>query len=195
MSNYRSLISPTVQAASLAGLSNLLAQGIKAYSTNHSIDDDSKPASGPALDYTSLLQFIVFSLLTTPPNVIWQEFLEDKFPTFVGDRLNMQDVRSLHKGNTAAKFALDQTIGATVNGLLFIMGIGGMKGKSLSTIWAECEKVRDLVVPSLPPDSSQFSFHLGLPSRPVFEHGIGGSRELERAMTEIERRHQLIFIS
>ena len=122
------VVNSTIQAASLAGLSNLLAQMIQAYRSD-------KPFS---LDYVTLLQFVAFSLIATPPNVLWQEYLEEKFPGNVADE---KGVKGLHKTNTAVKFILDQTVGAIVNGYLFIAGIGVLKGKDTSTIWADCQRV------------------------------------------------------
>lgn len=122
------VVNSTMQAASLAGLSNLLAQVIQSYQNN-------KPFS---LDYVTLLQFVVFSLIATPPNVLWQEYLEEKFPA---DLVDEKGVKRLHKTNTAVKFTLDQTVGAIVNSYLFIAGIGALKGKDSFTIWADCQRV------------------------------------------------------
>jgi protein Mpv17 len=124
------MINSTVQAASLAGLSNLLAQVIQVYRAD-------KPLS---LDYVTLLQFVIFSLLATPPNILWLEYLEEKFPADVVDG---KGNKKLHKGNTAVKFVLDQTLGAIVNGYLFVAGIGALKGKDSSTIWADVQRVSD----------------------------------------------------
>jgi len=122
------MINSTIQAASLAGLSNLVAQIIQAYRTD-------KPLS---FDYVTLLQFVVFSLLATPPNIVWQEYLEEKFPA---DQVGEKGNKRLHKGNTAVKFVLDQTLGAAINSYLFVAGIGALKGKDSSTIWADCQQV------------------------------------------------------
>ena len=126
------VVNSTIQAASLAGLSNLLAQLIQTYRTD-------QPDS-LSLDYVTLLRFVVFSLLATPPNILWQQYLEDKFPAnFVDEK----GKKKLHKGNTAMKFMLDQTLGAILNSYLFIAGIGALKGKDKSTIWADCQRVSE----------------------------------------------------
>ena len=122
------VINSTLQAASLAGLSNVLAQIIQAYRTD-------KPLS---LDYATFLQFVVFSLLATPPNILWQEYLEERFPANVGDG---KGNKKLHKANTAVKFVLDQTLGAVLNSYLFIAGIGVLKGKDTTSILADCQRV------------------------------------------------------
>lgn len=122
------MINLTMQAASLAGLSNLLAQIIQAYRSHNPL----------LLDYVTLLQFVIYSLLSTPPNILWQEYLEEKFPADVVDE---KGNKKLHKGNTAVKFVLDQTLGAIINSYLFIAGIGALKGKATSTILADCQRV------------------------------------------------------
>jgi hypothetical protein len=122
------VINSTLQSASLAGLSNVLAQIIQAYRTD-------KPFS---LDYTTLLQFVIFSLLATPPNILWQQYLEERFPANVVDEKGNQ---KLHTGNTAVKVILDQTLGAVLNSYLFIAGIGALKGKDTSALWADCRRV------------------------------------------------------
>lgn len=122
------MINSTIQAAALAGLSNILAQAIQAYRTDQPI----------SLDYGTLLQFVVFSLVATPPNVLWQEYLEEKFPA---DQIDEKGTKTLHKRNTAVKFVLDQTIGAIVNSFLFIAGMGALKGKDSLTIWDDCQRV------------------------------------------------------
>jgi len=35
-----------------------------------------------SLDPTPIFQFIIFALLNTPPNFLWQAFLEDTFPAY-----------------------------------------------------------------------------------------------------------------
>jgi protein Mpv17 len=123
------VITSTIQAASLAGLSNLVAQIIQAYRTHQPV----------SFDYATFIQFVVFSLLATPPNILWQEYLEEKFPA---DVIDEKGNKKFHKGNTAVKIILDQTLGAIVNGYLFIAGIGALKGKDASTIWTDCQQVR-----------------------------------------------------
>lgn len=126
------MVNSTLQSASLAGLSNLLAQLIQAYRT---------PKSGTlSLDYVTLLRFVIFSLLATPPNIIWQQYLEEKFPASFVDQ---QGKKKLDKGNTAVKVVLDQTLGAIFNSYLFIVGIGVLKGKDRPTIWADCQSVSE----------------------------------------------------
>lgn len=135
------VVQSTIQAASLAGLSNLLAQIIQAYRTDKSL----------SLDYVTLLRFVVYSLLATPPNLYWQSYLEKRYPA---NHVDKEGNKKLQKGNTAIKFVLDQTLGAIVNGYLFIAGIGALKGKDISAIWADCQRVSN----SCPCDSTAFLF-------------------------------------
>ena len=90
------------------------------------------------LDVFPLLHFVLFALLNTPPNFLWQQFLEDKFPAY---SLADDGAKRLNKPNTAKKFALDQTVGAAINTLLFIAVIGAFRGKDGATLLADCQKV------------------------------------------------------
>lgn len=82
----------------------------------------------------------MYTVLTTPPNYRWQEFLEQTFPTTTEPKedKSLKDKSSsspsqdavtggkLNIANTAAKFFLDQGLGAPVNTLLFICLMGQM---------------------------------------------------------------------
>jgi hypothetical protein len=85
------------------------------------------------------LRFIVYTVLTTPPNYRWQEFLEQTFPTTTEpkEEKSLKDKPAhddavtgtggkLNIANTAAKFILDQALGAPINTLLFICLMGQM---------------------------------------------------------------------
>ena len=126
------IVTTTLQAATLGGISNCLAQTLEAYRHDQPLGH---------ISYTPLLQFIIYQLLATPPNVLWQGFLEDRFPAYFVD---LNGDKRLRKGNTAVKFSLDQTLGAVVNSLLFIAGIGTLKGKDRVTVLRDCQTVRAL---------------------------------------------------
>lgn len=83
----------------------------------------------------------MYTVLTTPPNYRWQEFLEQTFPTTTEPKEEGKSLRDkpssspsqdavtggkLNITNTAAKFFLDQGLGAPVNTLLFICLMGQM---------------------------------------------------------------------
>ena len=88
-------------------------------------------------DFAPVFHFTLFTVLNTPPNFLWQQFLEDTFP---GQLVSKEGKTALNKQNTAIKFALDQSLGAVVNTLLFIAGIGAIKGKDSATIMNDCQR-------------------------------------------------------
>lgn len=99
-----------------------------------------------------LARFATFSILSSPPNVVWQVYLERRFPGYTSpspppsssspEKLPQQEPQkqrpqSLNKRNTAIKFALDQTLGALFNTVLFLAGMPLLRGeRDLSLIWA-----------------------------------------------------------
>ncbi|KAG9384210.1 hypothetical protein PtrSN002B_005051 [Pyrenophora tritici-repentis] len=138
-----SMISQTLQGAVLSITSNVLAQAITSY-------QDSTPF---ALNYNQVLQFALFSILSNPPNIIWQGFLEDQFPTNVASAASASEKptsskpptkTSLSKTNVLIKFILDQTIGAVMNTLMFLayMGYVNAQGKpgvdAMQVVKADC---------------------------------------------------------
>ncbi|KKY21961.1 putative integral membrane mpv17 pmp22 [Phaeomoniella chlamydospora] len=52
----------------------------------------------------------------------------------------MHDDKKFSVANTAKKFAYDQTLGALLNTIAFIVGMGLLKGKTTSTIVADVQK-------------------------------------------------------
>ena len=86
------------------------------------------------------LQFVLFTCISCPPNILWQDFLEDKFPGYTYDVSS--GTKSLDKANTARKFLFDQTLGAFINTLAFVGAMAAFKGKSLHGIQRELERVR-----------------------------------------------------
>ncbi|KAI5867761.1 hypothetical protein GGS23DRAFT_549837 [Durotheca rogersii] len=117
------IVSATVQSAALAATSNLLAQGLTAYRNEAPL----------IIDWTPVFQFVLYALVNVPPNFLWQDFLESTFPSAPAPSPgpDTQDAKArpreaagaappkLHLGNTAAKLALDQTVGAAANTVLF----------------------------------------------------------------------------
>ncbi|KAL6892265.1 hypothetical protein GGI43DRAFT_386762 [Trichoderma evansii] len=145
--------SATVQATVLNALSGVFAQGILAYRkgvsgismTSLLIDIANSSVfvyqAVDEIDFSSILRFIVYTVLTTPPNYRWQEFLEQTFPTTTEPKEENKSLKDkptpspsqdavtggkLNIANTAAKFFLDQGLGAPVNTLLFICLMGQM---------------------------------------------------------------------
>ncbi|EGR52076.1 uncharacterized protein TRIREDRAFT_55062 [Trichoderma reesei QM6a] len=129
----------TVQATVLNALSGVFAQAILAY----------RRGTTDGIDLSSILRFIVYTVLTTPPNYRWQEFLERMFPTTtepkhhksLDDDSNQPSSNAvtgpggkLNIANTAAKFILDQALGAPINTLLFICLMGQLSSQSYNHI-------------------------------------------------------------
>ncbi|TVY13119.1 hypothetical protein LARI1_G008966 [Lachnellula arida] len=136
------LVNATIQACILGAISNLTAQLIAAY----------KADAPYTIDFAPIIQFVIFSALNTPPNFLWQSFLESTFPSHYLvpstaaisaastnnekelDREEKTDSLlepKLSLQNTAIKFTLDQTIGATINTLVFSLFVAGFKGATV----------------------------------------------------------------
>ncbi|KAI9739206.1 MAG: hypothetical protein M1834_007419 [Cirrosporium novae-zelandiae] len=125
------VITAALQAGSLSATSNVLAQALAAF--RHE-----KPFQ---LNPIPVFQFALFNFLNTPPNYAWQQFLENTYPGYTdqGKPHDDKDIekasaKTLNVKNTFTKFFLDQTLGATVNTILFSLAIGIMKGLSVSEI-------------------------------------------------------------
>jgi protein Mpv17 len=133
-----SITAQTTQAAFLSATSNLIAQGLSAY-------QEHRPFS---LDLAALVKYIAFGILNTPPNAIWQQFLEKKFPSALAepepkksDEKSPPPVNGTR--NIAIKFALDQTVGAVMNILLFIVATNAMNGASTNEIATAVKRVSE----------------------------------------------------
>lgn len=109
------------------------------------------------MDWKSLIQFTLFSAFSTPPNFIWQSFLESMFPAQTlspsataikaavkNDEKELdREIKehkivetSLNKTNTVVKLFLDMTFGAYLNTVLFITGMAFLRGASAPEIGA-----------------------------------------------------------
>ncbi|KAF9738318.1 hypothetical protein PMIN06_006805 [Paraphaeosphaeria minitans] len=112
------MVSQTVQGAVLSVTSNILAQALTSY----------KEDTPFTISLPPILKFAIFSIISNPPNILWQTFLEDTFPSTVpaeapGKQIKEKAVQATRtsKRNLLAKFTLDQTIGAVVNTLMFLV--------------------------------------------------------------------------
>ncbi|KAJ4356043.1 uncharacterized protein N0V89_004070 [Didymosphaeria variabile] len=80
-----------------------------------------------AISFSPILKFALFSIISNPPNILWQTFLEDVFPSKVPVEPSEKQLKDkpvqtrTSKRNLLAKFILDQTIGAVVNTLMFLV--------------------------------------------------------------------------
>ncbi|KAK3987425.1 hypothetical protein QBC44DRAFT_331453 [Cladorrhinum sp. PSN332] len=132
------IVIATIQAAVITAISNLIAQAISAQQEN-------KPLT---INLIPTFQFILFAIVSTPPNFLWQEFLESTFPGYhpsptseavtsasANNEAELDDEAEkgrlvepkLNKANTAIKTVLDQTVGAAVNTLMFSLFMGGIR--------------------------------------------------------------------
>ncbi|KAL7923399.1 hypothetical protein ACQKWADRAFT_289545 [Trichoderma austrokoningii] len=105
------IVQATLQSSLLAAVSNILAQAITAYKNNEAV----------TVDWVPVFQFVLFAVVSTPPNFLWQDFLESTFPAHPSPASKEKDKQApkLSLTNTIVKFALDQTVGAALNTLLF----------------------------------------------------------------------------
>ncbi|KAK3330575.1 hypothetical protein B0H66DRAFT_544295 [Apodospora peruviana] len=132
------IIIATIQSSIISGISNVLAQFIAAQREQKSF----------IIDWVPVVQFIMFSIVTTPPNFMWQELLEASFPSYhieptkeaiasaaAGNEKELDREAKegrlvepkLNKRNTVIKAVLDQTVGAALNTLLFSMFMHGVR--------------------------------------------------------------------
>ncbi|OAA72146.1 Hrf1 [Cordyceps fumosorosea ARSEF 2679] len=111
------IVEATIQSAGLGVLSSILAQCITAY----------RQAASLSIDWIPVFQYLLFIIVSTPPNFLWQEFIEATFPSHPEPAATPAQKKSgqpaeqppLSTRNTAIKFLLDQTVGAAVNTLLY----------------------------------------------------------------------------
>lgn len=116
------IVTATLQSSLLAAISNLLAQALTAYRTDDKL----------VIDWIPVFQFVLYAMLSTPPNFLWQDFLESTFPAMrkaapaLKDKKDGKQVEAVPKldlRNTITKLVLDQTVGAAVNTIMFSMFI------------------------------------------------------------------------
>ncbi|CCF43923.1 hypothetical protein CH063_13486, partial [Colletotrichum higginsianum] len=67
------IVTATLQSAVLSGTSNLLAQALTAYQTDSQL----------VIDWVPVFQFVIYTIVSTPPNFMWQGFLEETFPAYL----------------------------------------------------------------------------------------------------------------
>lgn len=95
------------------------------------------------LSLSTILTFVIWTILVTPLNLLWQQFLERTFPGTVPASTPKTLPNSpakehvvvpgsrLHKGNLLKKFVIDQTVGAGLNTVGFIAFLAGVRGGSM----------------------------------------------------------------
>ena len=126
------VITVTVQAAGFSIASTLLAQAIAMYQAQKL----------SWVDPISLLQFMMIAILVTPPNYKFQKFLEDRFPSRPESGTEKAgESGPLSIENTVRKFLLDQSVGAVVNTLMFILLVDVFKGYGAERVVTDVRRV------------------------------------------------------
>ncbi|KAK0613108.1 hypothetical protein B0T17DRAFT_398337 [Bombardia bombarda] len=140
------VVTATIQAAIIGAVSNILAQAISAQKydvrSKQSPVRKKRGATPFTIDWVPVVQFLIYGAISTPPNFMWQEFLESTFPAShpaptssaiasaaAGDEKALDRSAlegrlvepKLNKANTFIKTVLDQTLGSAVNTIAFIV--------------------------------------------------------------------------
>lgn len=96
--------------------------------------------------------FLTWTLVSCPPNILWQVYLEEKYPANkpspeaqgVGQgkpQAGGAGKTRLSKTNTTKKFLLDQTFGATANTVGYIAALAAFRGKNGAGLLEEVQRV------------------------------------------------------
>jgi hypothetical protein len=81
----------------------------------------------------------MFTIISCPPNILWQDFLEDRFPAYTYSATSFDKV--LSRRNTAHKLLFDQTLCAFVNTVAFVAAMAAFKGKNMKSVRRDVERV------------------------------------------------------
>ncbi|THY05157.1 hypothetical protein D6C98_07167 [Aureobasidium pullulans] len=143
---FSPIVSSTLQATAIAAASNVIAQ---------LLEQRSKQQVPTTISAADFLRFVIFTLLTAPPNYLWQHALERVFPgrkpidstktvlphyeirehdELLGEDVLQQEEKfetKLDWKNTMIKWFVDcMTLGALLNTAAFLILMGIMKGRS-----------------------------------------------------------------
>ncbi|KAK7536340.1 uncharacterized protein J3D65DRAFT_668752 [Phyllosticta citribraziliensis] len=137
-----SMLEQIVASSALSATSNVLAQIMTAQ----------KQGQPFSFDIAAFLKFVLCTVISTPPNVLWQEYLEEQFPGTTKDKKKKSTKAKDDKNekrtpdaadegqrnwwNVFMKFFLDQTVGAFVNIVLFVATIRALNGSGSDEIYA-----------------------------------------------------------
>lgn len=119
------MVTITAQAAVMSAVSNIIAQGLTAYTEKTSF----------SIDWVPVMQFLIFAIISTPPNILWQEYLEASFPSSGSNPpppTAPGQAPPLSIRNTLIKTVLDQTVGAAFNTFGFSLFMHAAKMATLS---------------------------------------------------------------
>ena len=91
----------------------------------------------------NILSLLLYTILSTPPNYLWQQYIESKFPGYALKKVEVDDggkgvevEKKLNWRNTLIKMGLDQTVGAVANVSAYIGGTRALRGVPLAECWA-----------------------------------------------------------
>lgn len=139
------IITVTVQGVLFSALSTILAQSITAWREQKF-----------TVDVSSFFMFMLIAIVMTPPNYLYQKYLEDSFPARIpldsdpktsdgrgggGEVVPKYGRDRLSKTNTVVKFCLDQSLGAMANTAGFILLVGLLRGKEWGLVVSELNQV------------------------------------------------------
>ena len=83
--------------------------------------------------------------MSTPPNFLWQQYLERRFPGYIVQKLDADEKglkKRLNIRNTLAKLLLDQSLGSFVNTVAFVGAVRLLRGDSLDGALIAVKEVR-----------------------------------------------------
>jgi hypothetical protein len=103
-----------------------------------------------------LFQFTTCAFVLSPLTYVWLEGLESRFPGSSEDTPvtkstaekngPKQGKQKLNVKNTVAKVVIDQTVGAAINTVAFIMTMGLLRGQDFDVINAQIHNVSPLLL-------------------------------------------------
>lgn len=124
------LVTATIQSALITLCSCTIA---------HFLTPDNPP------HFTSL---ILYSVLATPPNFLWQQLIESYFPGYTIEKVEVDDggkgvevAKKLNTGNTCTKVLLDQTVAAIINVAAYIGVTRLLRGVAPGMCWDAVKEV------------------------------------------------------
>ena len=96
-----------------------------------------------SVKFLPLAQFVVFTLISCPPNILWQEYLEYKFLAYTLAPSASTDTiyeKQLDVPNTLRKLLFDQTLSAFVNTVAFVGAMSAFKGRTAKAVQKDVER-------------------------------------------------------
>lgn len=103
-----------------------------------------------------MFQFTTCAFVLSPLTFVWLEGLESRLPGFSEDTSvnkstakkngSNQGKQRLNLKNTVAKVVIDQTVGAAINTVAFIMTMGLLRGQDFEVIKAQIQNVSPLLL-------------------------------------------------